>query len=123
MATMHSAERIGEAWRLHRDGNNAEAIRVFKEVIQKSPENVDAHYGLGLAYKASNDNASAADAFQKSLTLAEEVYKALRTASHAEGNTGSNDLNTSEDDRFMMLTRMLRQRLADVGVNTNNNKA
>lgn len=123
MATMHSSERIGEAWRLHRDGNNAEAIRVFKEIIQKAPESVDAHYGLGLAYKASNDNASAADAFQKALSLAQDAYKAVRTTSGAEGNAAVNDLNTIEDDRFMMLTRMLRQRLADVGVNTNNTKA
>ena len=123
MATMHSSERIGEAWRLHRDGNHAEAIQAFKEIIQKAPDSVDAHYGMGLAYKAMNDNASAADAFQKSLSLAEEAYKAVRTTAGAEGHTGSNDLATNEDDRFMMLTRMLRQRMADVGVKSNKDEA
>jgi len=116
MSTLHNTERIGEAWRLHRDGNNDQAIKIFKEIIQKAPESVDAHYGLGLAYKATNDNASAADAFQKALQLAQSAFKAVNTTSNADGHHGSNDLDTNEDDRFMMLTRMLKQRLADVGV-------
>lgn len=118
MSTLHSSERIGEAWRLHRDGNNDQAISIFKEIIQSAPENVDAHYGLGLAYKASSDMASAADAFQKALTLAESAFGAVKTTSQAEGHHGKNDLDTSEDDRFMMLTKMLKQRLEDVGVGT-----
>ena len=116
MSTLHSTERIGEAWRNHRDGNNDKAITIFKEIIQKTPENVDAHYGLGLAYKATNDNASAADAFQKALGFAQNALSAVKTAAGAEGYHGSNDLDTSEDDRFMMLSNMLKQRLADVGV-------
>jgi len=116
MSTLHSSERIGEAWRLHRDGNNDQAIKIFQEIVQKAPENVDAHYGLGLAYKASNDMASAADAFQKALGFAQKAVSAVRIASEAEGHHGSNDLDTSEDDRFMMLSNMLKQRLADVGV-------
>lgn len=116
MSTLHSAERIGEAWRLHRDGNNEQSIKIFKEIIQTSPENVDAHYGLGLAYKATNDSASAADAFQKALELAQKAYNAVKTTSEADGHHGLNDLDTSEDDRYMMLSRMLKQRLEDVGV-------
>ena len=116
MATLHSSERIGEAWRSHREGNNDQAITIFKEILQKTPENVDAHYGLGLAHKASNDMASAADSFQKALDLAENAVNAVKTTSGAEGHHGANDLDTSEDDRFMMLSNMLKQRLADVGV-------
>lgn len=116
MSTLHSSERIGEAWRLHRDGSNEQAITIFKEIIQKAPENVDAHYGLGLAHKASNDMASAADAFQKALSLAENAFNAVKTTSEAEGHHGANDLDTNEDDRFMMLSKMLKQRLEDVGV-------
>lgn len=118
MSTLHSSERIGEAWRLHRDGNNDQAITIFKEIIQNAPESVDAHYGLGLAYKATNDMASAADAFQKALDLAQSAYTAIQTASQADGHHGTNDLDTSEDDRFMMLSRMLKQRLHDVGVDS-----
>ena len=116
MSTLHSSERIGEAWRLHRDGNNDQAISIFKEIIKSAPENVDAHYGLGLCYKATNDMASAADAFQKALTLAQAALGAVQTASQADGHHGQNDLDTNEDDRFMMLSRMLKQRLEDVGV-------
>lgn len=116
MATLHSSERIGEAWRLHRDGSNDKAISIFKEIIQKTPDNVDAHYGLGLAQKASGDKASAADAFQKALNLAEAALNAVKTASNVEGHHGTNDLDTNEDDRYMMLSRMLKQRLEDVGV-------
>jgi len=116
MSTLHSSERIGEAWRMHRDGNNDQAIKIFKEIIQKSPDSVDAHYGLGLSYKAMGDNASAADSFQKALDLAQNAFNAVQTTSSAEGHHGTNDLDTSEDDRFMMLTRMLKQRLEDVGV-------
>ena len=46
MSTLHSSERIGEAWRMHRDGNNDQAIKIFKEIIQTAPESVDAYYGL-----------------------------------------------------------------------------
>lgn len=116
MSTLHSSERIGEAWRFHRDGNNEQAITIFKDIIQTAPENVDALYGLGLAYKASNDMASAADAFQTALKIAEKAFNANKTTSEAEGHHGTNDLDTNEDDRFMMLTRMLKQRLADIGV-------
>jgi tetratricopeptide (TPR) repeat protein len=116
MSTFHSSERLGEAWRHHRDGNNEQAITIFKDIIHMAPENVDAHYGLGLSYKASSDMASAADAFQKALNFAEHAYNAVKTTSEAEGHHGANDLDTSDDDRFMMLSKMLKQRLEDVGV-------
>ncbi len=116
MSKLHSSERIGEAWRMHRDGNNDQAINIFKEIIQTAPDNVDAHYGLGLSYKAMGDMASAADEFQKALDLSEKALSAVQTTSGVEGHHGTNDLDTSEDDRFMMLTRMLKQRLEDVGV-------
>jgi len=116
MSTLHSSERVGEAWRLHRDGNNDQAIKIFKEIIHTAPENVDAHYGLGLAYKASNDMASSADAFQKALGFSEKAFNATKTTSEAEGHHGANDLDSSEDDRYMMLSKMLKQRLEDVGI-------
>lgn len=119
MSTLHSSERIGEAWRMHREGNNDKAISIFQEIIKNAPENVDAYYGLGLAYKATKDMASAADAFQKALDLAQVAFNAVKTTSQAEGHHGQNDLDTNEDDRFMMLTRMLKQRLEDVGVQDN----
>ena len=115
MSAMSSAEKIGQAWRLHRDGDNNGAIRIFDSIISANPENVDAQYGLGLAYKAMGNDSDAADAFRQALDNTERALAAIQTASHVEGHLGDNDLDTSFDDRYMMLTRMLTQRLEDVG--------
>ncbi len=115
MSTMASVERVGRAWRLHRDGDNAGAIREFDSIVSANPDNVDALYGLGLAHKALGDFGAAADAFARALDRTESALSAVQTASHVEGNLGDNDLETNFDDRYMMLTRMLSQRLEDVG--------
>ena len=115
MSTLHSTERIGEAWRLHRNADNEGAIQIFQEIISTSPENVDAYYGLGLAYKASGNIAAATAAFRQALDYAQQANQAIQITSKAEGHHGTNDLDTSEDDRFMMLSRMLSQRLEELG--------
>ena len=115
MASMAAVEKVGQAWRLHREGDNDGAIRQFESILSTSPDNVDALYGLGLAQKAVGDNAAAADAFRQALDNAEAALAAARTASQADGVMGDNDLETNFDDRYMMLTRMLNQRLEDVG--------
>ena len=115
MSTLPTAEKIGRAWRMHRDGDNRGAIGAFEEVIAASPDSVDAHYGMGLAHKATGDSAAAAASFQRALSIAEQALSAVQVASHAEGQHGANDLETNIDDRYMMLTRMLKQRIEDVG--------
>lgn len=115
MSSIASVERIGQAWRLHREGDDAGAIRMFQDIIAINPENVDALYGLGLAQKAKGDLDAAAVAFRQALDNTERALSAVKTTSQAEGNLGDNDLETNFDDRYMMLTRMLTQRLLDVG--------
>ena len=115
MSAMPSAEKIGQAWRLHRDGDSRGAIDMFHSIVAANPANVDAHYGLGLAHKALGDNEAAAAAFQQALDNTEQALAAVQTASHVEGHLGDNDLDSNFDDRYMMLTRMLNQRLEDVG--------
>ena len=115
MASLPSAEKIGRAWRLHRDGDNGGALRLFEEVVSTSPDSVDAHYGMGLAHKASGDNSAAAASFQRALTVTEQALAAVQATAQAEGQHGANDLETNIDDRYMMLTRMLKQRIEDVG--------
>ncbi|MCA9915609.1 MAG: tetratricopeptide repeat protein, partial [Anaerolineae bacterium] len=105
MATMHSEERIGEAWRLHRKGDNAAAEKIFSEILDKAPKHLDALYGLGLARRANGNLSGAAEAFQAALQLAKDAYNAVDTASVIDGNKGTNDLGTYEDDRFLMLQR------------------
>ncbi len=115
MSSLPSAEKIGRAWRMHRDGDNRGALQLYEEVIAASPESVDAHYGMGLAHKANGDMAAAADSFGQALSVTEQALSAVRMTSHAEGQHGANDLETNIDDRYMMLTRMLKQRIGDVG--------
>ncbi len=114
MSTMPSAERIGAAWRLIRDGDNNGAIRMFEDIIAVAPDSVDALYGLGLAQKALGDNNAAGLSFKQALSVTEQALSAVQRASKAEGHHGDNDLESNFDDRYMMLTRMLNQRIEDV---------
>lgn len=116
MSTMHTEERIGEAWRLHRVGDHAASIEIFQDILNKAPKLVDAHYGLGLAQRADQQNDAAISSFQEALRLAKDALKAVDTAAEADGHHGSNDLASYEDDRYLMLVRMITQRLAELGV-------
>ena len=114
MSTMHTEERIGEAWRLHRSGNNPAAIELFEEILAKTPKHLDALYGLGLARRANNNASGAREAFQMALQLTMEALKAEDEIYAVDGHHGSNNLDTYDDDRFMMLQRMIKQRLAEL---------
>ncbi len=114
MSSISLSEKIGTAWRMHRDGDHAGAISMFEEIASSNPDIVDAYYGLGLAQKAVGDYQAATDAFQQALSITEDALKAVQMASSAEGHQGGNDLESNDDDRYMMLTRMLKQRLEDV---------
>ena len=61
--TMVTEERIAEAWKMHRRGEHQAAINLFREILEKSPELIDAFYGMGLAQKASNDKNGATKSF------------------------------------------------------------
>ncbi len=114
MSSMPAAEKIGQAWRMHRDSDNDSAIRLFNDILATHPESVDALYGLGLSYKASGESVRAAQAFEQALGITESALSAVRQTSHAEGHPSGNDLETNFDDRYMMLSRMLKQRLDEV---------
>lgn len=114
MSTMPAAEKIGQAWRMHRDNDNDSAIRMFNDILATHPESVDALYGLGLSYKASGENADAARVFEQALGITESALSAVIQTSHAEGHQHGNNLETNFDDRYMMLSRMLKQRLEAV---------
>lgn len=114
MSTMPAAEKIGQAWRMHRDSDNDSAIRMFNDILATHPESVDALYGLGLAHKAGGDSAEAARAFEQALGITENALSAVMQTSQAEGHQSGNDLETDFDDRYMMLSRMLKQRIEEV---------
>lgn len=112
---MVTEERIAEAWKIHRNGKHQQAIDMFKDILSKSPELIDAFYGMGLAQKALGDKNGATKSFQECLRLARKTLDAVNLESRVEGHHGSNNLNTYDDDRYMMLTRMVHQRLYEMG--------
>lgn len=114
MNTMHTEARIGEAWSLHRAGKNVEAIRIYDEILRKAPKNIDALYGMGLAKRAESDLDGAVNAFQQALDLAKSGLDATDTTATIDGHLGANNLDSYEDDRFLMLRRMIQQRLEEI---------
>jgi tetratricopeptide (TPR) repeat protein len=58
-----------------------EAIESFKQAIRIKPDDVDAHYGLGLAYLSLSDKTSALDEYKilKDLDsqMAEELFNLI----------------------------------------------
>lgn len=92
------AAQIGQAWRTHREGNNEVAINEFGRILRSAPDSIDANYGLGLAYKAAGNQNAAREAFQRALDLASKIEPASQ----------------EERDRYMMLSRMIKQRLEEL---------
>jgi Tfp pilus assembly protein PilF len=99
---------VGDGWEAVRKGDARAALDVFRRVLNDDNENVDAHYGLGLAQRASGDNVSAKTSFETAKRIAERELALIRKGG------SSNDLSTTRDDRYMMLIRMLEQRISEV---------
>ena len=117
MSQPNVAPQVGEAWGFLREGRYDDAGRIFDEVIHTIPNDVDAYYGLGLVYRASGKEGEAIESFQKALEIAKELLAVLRSQLGVNGEHVSSleALETTQDDRYMMLIRMIRQRLAELG--------
>ncbi|MBK9121987.1 MAG: tetratricopeptide repeat protein [Chloroflexi bacterium] len=100
-------QKIGDGWAQASRGEYSAAISTFNDIIRSDNTNIDGYYGLGMAQRASGDKAGAKASFEKAKTLSEQMLAEIR-----HGAT-SNDLTTTRDDRYMMLIRMLQQRLAE----------
>jgi Flp pilus assembly protein TadD len=87
---------IGQAWSQHHHGQNEAAIQAFRQIVERWPEHIDAHYGLSLSLKAAGQKQEAAENFRKARTLVEAA------------------LATQDEDnaRYQMLARMIDQHLA-----------
>lgn len=109
MSQIANHAQIGDAWALHREGSNSEAVRAFQDALKTAPNDVDAYYGLGLAQRASRDYEMALKSFQTALDLAKQTLEQLRKESGQE-----NQLATTNDDRYLMLIRMIGQRIEEV---------
>jgi Tfp pilus assembly protein PilF len=107
MSSGNIAADIGRAWRYQREGKADAAIGEFENVLKQDANNFDAHYGMGLAQRSAGKKEVATKHFQRALDLVE--------AAAAARNRTEGERNTPEDDRHMMLKRMLQQRLAELG--------
>jgi tetratricopeptide (TPR) repeat protein len=105
---------IGKAWEQHRNSQNIEAVRAFEDALTLKSNDVDALYGKGLAQRASGDKSGAIKSFQIAYDYVTKTTEALQKARIIED--GANSLKTTEDDRYMMLARMCRQRLDELGI-------
>lgn len=102
--------QVGAAWAHQREGRPNDAIAGFEKVLETVPNAVDAYYGMGMALRSAGREADAVESFQKALEISQSMLQALRSQGSA-----SNDLGSTEDDRYMMLIRMIKQRLAELG--------
>jgi cytochrome c-type biogenesis protein CcmH/NrfG len=116
MANETIATQIGRAWRYQRDGEADTAIREFEKILQQNSDDIDANYGMGLAQRSAGNHQAAVEYFQHALDVVDHRDSAGRAAREAAANDFQTERikpNTAEDDRYMMLTRMLKQRLAE----------
>lgn len=131
-------ERVGEAWRLHRYGDNSAALDIFADLTRDAPRTIgsnelddmsggesdtrvadwvnyiDALYGYGLALRKDGNEEKAVENLQQALDQTDMVLRALGVDSL---ESGSNSLDSFADDRFIMLRRMIEQRLEELGAN------
>jgi len=99
MANQDYAEHLARAWALHRQGQNEAAIREFNGLLLISKDNMDALYGLGLAQRSAGDLEVAAETLERCVG---QIQAAL--ADHPN------------EDRYEMLEKMAKQRLAELTV-------
>ncbi|MBI5669175.1 MAG: hypothetical protein HZC41_14315 [Chloroflexi bacterium] len=104
------AAQIGQAWRYQRDGKADAAIAEYERILRMDADNIDANYGMALAQRTAGKYEAAIKYFERTQALV-EAANAVRK--QARGDT-LYLANTPEDDRYMMLSRMIKQRLAEI---------
>jgi len=110
------AAQIGRAWRYQREGEADSAIQAFEKILQQEPDSIDANYGMGLSQRTGGHYQEALEHFQHALDIVDINDSAGRAAREAAANDFQTERikpNTAEDDRYMMLTRMLKQRIGE----------
>lgn len=116
MSTSPVGSKLAQAWHNHREGRNANAISEFQSLLKSSPNDVDVYYGLGLAQRADGQKEAAVESFKQAGKLAKDAYDKLIAEAEASGRRVDHLLETTEDDRLMMMQRLIGQRLSELGV-------
>ncbi len=89
---------VGQAWSEHYRGQNDTALQMFRDVLQKWPDHIDANYGLALTLKTMGQKDQAVEGFRKTKQLVDAAQQT------------QND----ENSRYQMLARMIDQQLSSL---------
>lgn len=106
------SERVSQAWQQLRVGKPDAAVTEFEKLVQQNPRDIDCHYGLGLSQRAAGQPEAARKTFKTALELIDESKKSYDAT--LDPQQDSENVRTPEDDRFLMLSRMVSQRLAEL---------
>jgi len=116
MSSSSVAAQIGTAWGNLRQQRYHDAINEFETFLKSAPDDIDALYGLGLALKADGQNEAAIKSLQKAYSLAKVA--ATQAPEHHDipdqGQLEDKLEIAGQNRRYLMLTRMLTQRLTEL---------
>lgn len=87
--------QIAEAWKAHYARQHEAAVEKFRQVVAEVPDNIDANWGLGLAYRSTGEREKALEVFQK----VKELIAAQMTT------------DSEDRERYVMLSRMVTQQI------------
>ncbi len=87
--------RIGAAWEALQAGDHQTAIAEFEQLVAEVPDHIDAHWGLGLAYRHAGKA-------QKALQAFEQVKRLIETELTE---------HPKEHGRWFILNRMVQQQI------------
>jgi tetratricopeptide (TPR) repeat protein len=107
---------MSHAWNFLREGKPESAIPEFERILNDNHEDVDALYGLGLAQRKVGQYEASVKAFETAFQLVKLIsdrQMSERREVYGDKLATQNDPSKPEDDRNMMLLRMLSQRLAE----------
>lgn len=107
-------QKVTEAWNHLREGRADQALSAFETTVRSFPEDVDAYYGLGITQQQLKHRDDATETFNKTLELITIQQKDVVVSE----DQGSDYVRTPEEDRFLMLTRMVKQRLQELSNNS-----
>ena len=107
-----ATQQVTQAWDQLRGGRADQALKQFEATVADHPEDIDAVYGLGLAQLKLKYRDDAIESFNKALSLISQGQGSLVF----EEDRQQEHVRTPEEDRFLMLTRMVQQRLEELGV-------
>ena len=111
MASSNVDDQVRRAWQQQRAGDSRAAVDAFAQIVKSHPDDIDARYGLGLSLKSAGNPDEAISSFRSALQLVEEGQRV-----EGEKQTSGEDdrLRSPEDDRLIMLSLMLTQRIGEI---------